>query len=71
MPSCKYLCRVVFLQDGGSKVSIERVREYFREKGIEDRIQEFGISSATVALAAKALNCDESRIAKSKNAGSR
>ncbi len=64
MPSCKYLCRVAFLQDGGSKVSIERVREYFREKGIEYRIQEFGISSATVALAAKALNCDESHIAK-------
>lgn len=47
-----------------SKVSIERVRKYFQEKGIADKIQEFGVSSATVTLAAKALNCDESRIAK-------
>ncbi|MCI9137795.1 MAG: YbaK/EbsC family protein [Lachnospiraceae bacterium] len=45
-------------------MSIERVREYFREKGIEYRIQEFEVSSATVALAAQALHCEESRIAK-------
>lgn len=45
-------------------MSIEKVREYFKELGIEERIQEFNISSATVELAAKAVNCEESRIAK-------
>lgn len=45
-------------------MSIEKVREYFKTKGIDERIQEFEISSATVSLAAKALQCDESRIAK-------
>ena len=45
-------------------MSIEKVREYFRTKGIDGRIQEFEISSATVPLAAKALHCEESRIAK-------
>lgn len=45
-------------------MSIERVREYFKTKGIDRRIQEFEISSATVPLAAKALHCEESRIAK-------
>lgn len=45
-------------------MSIERVREYFKTKGIDGRIQEFEISSATVPLAAKALHCEESRIAK-------
>lgn len=45
-------------------MSIERVREYFNTKGIADRIQEFDCSSATVALAAEALHCEESRIAK-------
>lgn len=45
-------------------MSIERVREYFKTKGIDGRIQEFELSSATVPLAAKALHCEESRIAK-------
>ena len=45
-------------------MSIERVREYFKTKGIDGRIQEFEISSATVPPAAKALHCEESRIAK-------
>lgn len=45
-------------------MSIDRVREYFKTKGMEDRILEFETSSATVALAAQALNCDENRIAK-------
>ncbi len=42
----------------------EKVQKYFEEKGIADRIQEFEVSSATVALAAQALQCEESRIAK-------
>lgn len=45
-------------------MSIEKVKEYFKTKGIDGRIQEFEESSATVALAAKALHCEESRIAK-------
>lgn len=36
-------------------MSIERVREYFKTLGIADRIKEIDESSATVALAAKAL----------------
>lgn len=45
-------------------MSIEKVRKYFNEKGIADRIREFDVSSATVSLAAEALHCEESRIAK-------
>lgn len=45
-------------------MSVEKVREYFKTKGIDERIQEFEVSSATVSLAAKALECEESRIAK-------
>lgn len=45
-------------------MSIERVKKYFEDFGIADRIKELGESSATVALAAKALGCEESRIAK-------
>ena len=43
---------------------LKEVRAYFKTKGIDGRIQEFEISSATVDLAAKALHCEESRIAK-------
>lgn len=45
-------------------MAIEKVREYFRTLGMEDRILEFDVSSATVALAAQALHCEEARIAK-------
>ena len=46
-------------------MSIEKVGEYFKGLNIDDRILEFDVSSATVELAAKALNCDGARIAKS------
>lgn len=46
-------------------MSINKVREYFKQFGIEDKIQELELSSATVELAAKALNCEGQRIAKS------
>lgn len=46
-------------------MAIEKVREYFKTLGIADKIQEFETSSATVALAAEALHCEPSRIAKS------
>ena len=45
-------------------MSIEKVRAYFREKGMEDRIQEFTVSSATVELAAQAAGVEPARIAK-------
>lgn len=45
-------------------MSIERVKEYFGKYGIEERIQEFEVSSATVELAAAALHCEPQRIAK-------
>ena len=45
-------------------MSIEKVREYFKDLGIEDKILEFPVSSATVELAAKALNTEGCRIAK-------
>ena len=45
-------------------MSIERVRAYFAQYNIQDRIQEFAVSSATVELAAEALHTDAKRIAK-------
>ena len=45
-------------------MAIDKVKKYFQQWGIEDRIQEFDVSSATVALAAEALRCEECRIAK-------
>lgn len=45
-------------------MSIERVRTYFKTLGIENRILEFSVSSATVELAAAALNTEGKRIAK-------
>lgn len=45
-------------------MSIEKVREFFKKEGIEDRILEFDVSCATVELAAEALGCPGCRIAK-------
>ncbi len=45
-------------------MSIENVKSYFEDFGISDRVLEFEVSSATVALAAKALGCEPERIAK-------
>ena len=45
-------------------MSIEKVRDYFKKYNMEERIQEFEESSATVELAAKALKCEPKRIAK-------
>ena len=45
-------------------MAIEKVREYFKSFGIEDRILEFEVSSATVEFAAAALGCEGKRIAK-------
>ena len=45
-------------------MAIEKVKEYFRTLGMEDRVMEFDVSSATVELAAQALGCEGKRIAK-------
>ena len=45
-------------------MAIEKVRDYFRQFGIEDRILEFEVSSATVDLAAKAVGVEGARICK-------
>lgn len=45
-------------------MSIEKGRAYFRKFGMEDRVIEFTVSSATVDLAAAALNVEGARIAK-------
>lgn len=45
-------------------MSVETVKAYFSQYGIADKIQEFPVSSATVALAAQALGCAPERIAK-------
>ena len=39
-------------------MSIERVRKYFGDLGIANKIKEFDVSSATVELAAQALGED-------------
>lgn len=46
-------------------MAIEKVREYFKQFDMEDRVLEFEVSSATVELAAIALGCAPERIAKS------
>lgn len=46
-------------------MGIAEVKVFFEELGIDNRIQEFEVSSATVDLAAQALNCEPARIAKS------
>lgn len=45
-------------------MAIERVKTYFKQYGMEERIREFAVSSATVELAAAALSCEPARIAK-------
>lgn len=45
-------------------MSIERVKAYFRSYGMEEKILEFDVSSATVELASTALHCEPQRIAK-------
>lgn len=45
-------------------MSIERVRAFFESHGMGDRVLEFPVSSATVELAAQALNCEPCHIAK-------
>ena len=46
-------------------MSIQKVREYFAQWGMQDRVQELSQSSATVEAAAAALHTEGKRIAKS------
>ncbi|MDD6213325.1 MAG: YbaK/EbsC family protein [Clostridiales bacterium] len=45
-------------------MAIDKVKEYLKQYGMENRIQEFEVSSATVELAAKAVGVEPCRIAK-------
>lgn len=45
-------------------MSIEKARAHLAKHGLEDRIIELSVSSATVALAAQALGCEPAHIAK-------
>ena len=45
-------------------MSIEKVKDYFKQYGMDGRILEFDVSSATVELAAQAVGCEPARIAK-------
>ena len=46
-------------------MAIEKVIDYFKSLGADDKIIQFEVSSATVELAAQALGCDGAHIAKS------
>ena len=44
-------------------MSIEKVKDYFKQYGMDGRILEFDVSSATVELAAQAVGCEAARSA--------
>ena len=46
-------------------MSIEKAKAHLSTFGLQDRVIEFEVSSATVALAAAAIGCEEAHIAKS------
>ncbi|MEK3702917.1 YbaK/EbsC family protein [Paenibacillus sp. FSL R7-0198] len=45
-------------------MAIEKVKDFFKQYGMDSQINEFEVSSATVDLAASALGCEPERIAK-------
>ena len=45
-------------------MAVDKVKAFFRQHGMDARILEFDVSSATVELAAAALHCEPKRIAK-------
>lgn len=45
-------------------MSVEQVKNYLKQWNLQDKIQEFEVSSATVELAAQAVGCEPARIAK-------
>ena len=46
-------------------MAFEKAKKHLEKYGYADRIMEFDVSSATVALAAQAIGCEEAEIAKS------
>lgn len=48
-------------------MAIDKVRNYLKQFNLDNKILEFNTSSATVELAAKTLNCEPGRIAKTKS----
>lgn len=46
-------------------MSSEKALKHLEKFGLADRVKTFGVSSATVELAARALGCEPARIAKS------
>ncbi len=45
-------------------MSLVKAKEYLQEFGLENKIMEFSVSSATVEEAAKSINCREEEIVK-------
>jgi len=45
-------------------MAIEKVKEYFKQWDMADKILKFDVSSATVELDAQAIGCEHKRIAK-------
>ena len=45
-------------------MSLTKAKEYLKKYGLDDKVMEFDVSSATVAEAAKAINCKEEEIVK-------
>lgn len=45
-------------------MSVQQVKEYLKQFDADSRVLEFDVSSATVELAAAALNCEPGKIAK-------
>ena len=46
-------------------MSVEKVRNYLKQFNLDEKIMQFDVSSATVELAALAVGCESSHIAKS------
>ena len=45
-------------------MSLEKAKEHLKKYGLEDKIMQFNVSTATVSEAAKAVNCNEKEIVK-------
>ena len=45
-------------------MSVSKAKEHLKKYGLEDKVMEFSVSSATVSEAARAIGCKEEEIAK-------
>lgn len=55
---------IQLIGESRNTMAIEKVKQFFAQYGMQDRVLEFPVSSATVELAAEALHCEPCRIAK-------